>query len=192
MNYLAHAYLSFDDTNLLIGNMISDFVKGKNKYNYKTEVQKGISIHRAIDEFTDRHEVTKQAKEYFKPAYKLYAGAFIDVVYDHFLALDKNQFYDDGHLKNFSLNVYNTIQPSLNILPELFQKIFPYMRDSNWLYNYQFKWAIEKSFEGLRYRAKYIKETKTAFFTFNLNYADLQLCYNKFFPELKAFVRTLI
>lgn len=29
MNYLAHAYLSFDEPEILVGNMISDFVKGK-------------------------------------------------------------------------------------------------------------------------------------------------------------------
>ena len=31
MNYLAHAYLSFNDPEILVGNMISDFVKGKKK-----------------------------------------------------------------------------------------------------------------------------------------------------------------
>ena len=31
MNYLAHAYLSFGDPDILAGNMISDFVKGKKK-----------------------------------------------------------------------------------------------------------------------------------------------------------------
>ena len=34
MNYLAHAYLSFGNEPVLIGNMISDFVKG-NKNNTK-------------------------------------------------------------------------------------------------------------------------------------------------------------
>ncbi len=34
MNYLAHAYLSFGDPDILAGNMISDFVKGKKKFDY--------------------------------------------------------------------------------------------------------------------------------------------------------------
>ncbi len=34
MNYLAHAYLSFNDPEILVGNMISDFVKGKKKFDY--------------------------------------------------------------------------------------------------------------------------------------------------------------
>jgi hypothetical protein len=29
MNYLGHAYLSFNHQDILVGNMISDFIKGK-------------------------------------------------------------------------------------------------------------------------------------------------------------------
>ena len=49
MNYLAHAFLSFDDPELLVGNMISDFVKGKQKFGYPSGIQEGIALHRAIE-----------------------------------------------------------------------------------------------------------------------------------------------
>ena len=62
MNYLAHAYLSFNEPEILVGNMISDFVKGKKKFDYSPGVQKGIALHRAIDNFTDYHTATKAAK----------------------------------------------------------------------------------------------------------------------------------
>ena len=94
MNYLAHAYLSFNNPGILAGNMISDFVKGKRKYDYPQKIQQGIAVHREIDRFTDTHPVTKEAKEIFRPAYRLYAGPLIDVVYDHFLANDIDQFPD--------------------------------------------------------------------------------------------------
>jgi len=88
LNYLAHAYLSFDQPEIIVGNLISDFVKGKKKFDYPPGIQKGIALHRAIDTFTDSHPATKEAKEVFRPHYRLYAGAFIDVAYDHFLAND--------------------------------------------------------------------------------------------------------
>ena len=65
MNYLAHAYLSFNKPGILAGNMISDFVKGKRKYDYPEEIQHGIAVHREIDRFTDAHSITKEAKEIF-------------------------------------------------------------------------------------------------------------------------------
>ena len=72
--------------------MTSDFIKGRKKFDYPDNIQKGIMLHRAIDTFTDDHEATKEAKNIFRPAYRLYSGAFVDVVYDHFLATDENEF----------------------------------------------------------------------------------------------------
>ncbi len=79
MNYLAHAYLSFNDPEILVGNMISDFVKGKKKFDYPTGIQAGIMLHRIIDTFTDNHPCTGKAKSFSAPL-RLYSGAFIDVV----------------------------------------------------------------------------------------------------------------
>jgi acyl carrier protein phosphodiesterase len=95
VNYLAHAYLSFGIPEIAVGNLISDFVKGKKKLDYPETIQKGISLHRAIDTFTDGHEITRQAKVFFKQDYGLYAGALTDVVYDHFLANDPQEFPDE-------------------------------------------------------------------------------------------------
>ena len=187
MNYLAHAYLSFNHPGIAVGNMISDFVKGRSKFNYPEAIQNGISLHRAIDEFTDAHPATKKAKEIFRPAYRLYSGAFVDVVYDHFLALDDNEFKDKERLMAFSLQVYETLEQNFFLLPAPFQKLFPYMKQHNWLFNYQYPQGIEKSFAGLAHRAAYINESDTAFSLFNTNYNELKDCYTMFFPSVKKF-----
>jgi acyl carrier protein phosphodiesterase len=192
MNYLAHAYLSFDQPQILVGNMISDFVKGKIKFTYPQAIQNGIALHRAIDEFTDAHPATKQAKEFFRPAYRLYSGAFIDVVYDHFLALDANEFKDATALKLFSLQVYNTLDKNFSFLPSRFQNFLPHMKEHNWLFNYQYAIGIENSFGGLARRAAYINESATAFAVFNKNYYELKDCYSIFFPSLKKFASQYI
>lgn len=62
------------------------------------------------------------------------------------------------------------------------------MKAQNWLYNYQFKQGIQKSFEGLVYRAAYLNESDIAFEIFNQHYHELENCYREFFPELKEFV----
>jgi acyl carrier protein phosphodiesterase len=183
MNYLAHAFLSFHEPEILVGNLISDFVKGKKKFDYTAGIQKGIALHRAIDNFTDDHIATKQAKEIFRPAYRLYSGAMVDVVYDHFLATD-NQIFNNDSLLLFSAGVYETISIYLQGLPEHFQKMFPYMKEHDWLYNYQFRWGIEKSLGGVVRRAAYLYESETAFTLFNQHYNYLKSCYDNFFPEL--------
>ncbi len=187
MNYLAHAYLSFNDPGILAGNMISDFIKGKKKFDYPEIIQKGMMLHRAVDEFTDYHPVTQQAKQFFKADYRLYAGAFVDVLYDHFLANDKKEFANDADLNTFCQQTYGSLQTNVALLPQNFQQILPYMQSQNWLYNYQYKQGIEKSFGGLVKRAAYLSESAIAFKIFNQHYDALQICYNEFFPLLKQF-----
>jgi acyl carrier protein phosphodiesterase len=189
MNYLAHAYLSFKLPDILVGNMISDFVKGKNKFNYPLAVQNGIMLHRAIDEFTDFHPVTAKAKEFFRPVYRLYSAVFTDVVYDHFLAIDPDQFPDDRSLALFAEDTYRVLSSYKNILPENFNRMLPFMISHNWLYNYQFNTVIKRSFEGLARRAKYLTESEIAFAIFEKNYPELKQCYHEFFPDLKEFTR---
>jgi acyl carrier protein phosphodiesterase len=188
MNYLAHAYLSFGHPQILVGNLISDFVKGKKKFDYSEGIQKGIVLHRQIDWFTDEHQATKLAKDIFRPYYRLYSGAFVDVVYDHFLANDEKEFSEESLLA-FSANAYETIDPFINELPPRFSMMFPYMKMQNWLFNYRTRWGTEKSFGGLVRRAAYLEESDTAAAIFNENYHQLKQCYDAFFPELKVFAR---
>lgn len=187
MNYLAHAYLSFNQAEILTGNMISDFVKGKKKFDFNTGIQKGIALHRAIDEFTDFHPVTREAKAYFRKDYRLYAGAFIDVVYDHFLANDINEFANETALQSFCQSTYRSLQNDIDGLPVKFLQILPYMQQHNWLFHYRYKEGIEKSFGGLVRRAAYLTESATAYHLFERHYDELGECYQLFFPELKKF-----
>jgi acyl carrier protein phosphodiesterase len=187
MNYLAHAVLSFNYEEILVGNIISDFVKGKSQYDYPKKIQKGIYLHRLIDSYTDSHPVTTKARNFFKPQYRLYSGVFIDVIYDHFLALDENQFANYGGLGPFSELVYKYLSDYESIFPLQFKRIFPYMKLHNWLFNYQFKRGIQRSFEGIAMRAKYLTESDIAFEIFNKYYDLLRDCYLDFFPDVIKF-----
>ncbi len=187
MNLLAHAYLSFSDADVLTGNMISDFVKGRKQYDLPETIQRGIQLHRAIDTFTDAHETTKELKKFFAPSYRLYSGAFTDVVHDYFLANDNSIFPDEGELKTFTENTYLQLQQNKVYFGEHFGLMFPYMKEQNWLFNYRLPSGIQKSFVGLMKRSRYIDETDTAFAIFEKNIPVMQQYYDSFFPELNTF-----
>ena len=192
MNYLAHAFLSFNNIDLLVGNMISDYVKGKKQFDYPEEIQKGIKLHRAIDDFTDNHPSTFEIKKFFKPTYRLYAGAFADVTYDYFLANDPNQFATPEELKNFTQKTYHLLLSRSDHFPEKFANMFPYMQQQDWLYNYRFNEGMQKSFGGLAKRATYIEETDTAYQIFLDNKSGIQHWYDIFMPDVKFFTVTKI
>jgi acyl carrier protein phosphodiesterase len=187
MNYLAHAYLSFNNPDVLAGNMISDYIKGKKQFDYPHAVQKGIKLHRAIDHFTDTHTITQELKSFFRPQYRLYSGAFADVVYDHFLANDTNEFSSETALKTFAASTYHSLESYTELFPLPFQKMFPYMKEYDWLYNYRHGWGIEKSFGGVVRRSAYLTESAIAFEIFNTHYTAMQACYTRFFPDLKKY-----
>lgn len=191
MNYLAHAFLSFGDPEILVGNMISDFVKGKKQYDYPERIQKGIKLHRLIDTFTDTHSSTRSAKELLKPAVGAYSGAFIDVVYDHFLAIDQT-IYSEKEWLHFADRTYQSLHKNEAHLPERFAKMLPYMSSQNWLYNYRFPWGIDRSFEGVARRATYLTHNNTAFHLFETNYDQFQEAYDNFFPDVKKLAQDFL
>ena len=188
MNYLAHAYLSFGHAGILAGNMVSDFVKGKAQFSFSDEVQKGIRLHRLIDEFTDTHAVTARAKEIFRPAYRLYSGAIVDVLYDHFLAADPALFHE-GQLKIFTETNYRQLEAYRSELPPRFLNMLARMSGDNWLYHYRDFEGIRKSLGGLVYRATYLTESDTAYHLFREHYVALEACYQAFFPDVKQFAK---
>lgn len=188
MNYLAHAYLSFNNQPILIGNMISDFVKGSSQYNYEKQIHNGIVLHRAIDNFTDVHPAIAEAKSIFKPYYRLYSGAIVDVLLDYFLANDASIF-TQASLKKFTEDCYDTLEAKLHLLPPRFVHMFTYMKMENWLYNYRATEGIEKSLRGMSRRAAYMPESQLAFDLFLKHNAQLQACYQQFLPAVKQMAK---
>ena len=187
MNYLAHAYLSFGRSDIVVGNLISDFVKGKKKFDYPETIGMGIALHRAIDSFTDTHAITREAKRFFQPSHGLYAGPIVDIIYDHFLATDEDQFADPGKLKAFALHTYGQVATHEAWFPEKFARLFPYMKSQDWLYNYRHKEGIYNSLHGLARRATHMPDPVIAFQIFESQFEQLRDCYRRFFPGLKIF-----
>ena len=186
MNFLAHSYLSFHHHEILIGNMISDFVKGKKKFDYPKNVQAGIALHRSIDNFTDNHTATKEAAKFLKPAVGLYAGAFIDVAFDHFLANDGSEFTNDS-LQAHASDTYGILTKNFTALPQRVQMLLPYMQSQNWLYNYKNIAGAQSSFGGVAKRARYLDSSAEVFGLFQTHYNSLHDCYKTFFPSLKEY-----
>ena len=189
MNYLAHAYLSFGHPGVLTGNMISDFVKGKKKFDYPSEVQQGIELHRAIDQYTDTHIATREAKQVFRTHYRLYSGAFIDVVYDHFLANDETEFTEES-LFAFSRDTYAALDRQEAWMPDRFAHMYPFMKQQNWLFNYRTRWGIKKSMGGLVKRAAYLEDYHTAFTIFEEHFQLLEDCYRHFWAGMKPYAKS--
>ena len=188
MNFLAHALLSFNDPEILVGNMISDFVKGRQQYDYPERIRQGIVLHRLIDSYTDDHAINREARNLFRPDYRLYCGAFLDITYDHFLANDQPEF-GAGTVFTFSQQAYDTLDRYSRWLPPGFAGMLPYMKRDNWLYNYRHRDGIARSYAGLVRRAQWIRDAAPASLILDRHYEELKNYYASFWPQLKEFAR---
>lgn len=168
--------------------MISDCIKGRAQYNYPEGIQKGIRLHRAIDEFTDSHPATKRAQEVFRPHYRLYSAPLADVAFDYFLANDGETF-DDATLLLFSQRTYASIELFGAQLPPRFAMLFTYMKRDNWLYRYRTLEGIGNSLRGLMYRASMPDDGKHAGYLLQQHRQELQQCFDDFFPDVKKFAK---
>jgi acyl carrier protein phosphodiesterase len=112
----------------------------------------------------------------------------MDIVYDHFLALDPDEF-PDGTLPVFTDTVYRRLSAYEPVFPEKFVRMFYYMRTHNWLYNYRFMEGACRGFGGLVQRALHLHEHQTACKILGDHYAELGKSYQDFFPAAKIFAR---
>lgn len=189
MNYLAHAYLSYSDGQL-VGNMIADFIRNRERFLYPGEIQKGIALHRAIDTFTDGHPEIHEAKKIFSPLVRLYAGAFVDVSFDFFLANQLAENQED--FKKFTEKVYQKLWINESFLPENFRKMLVSMEKDNWLFNYQNDWGIDYSMQNVKRKAKYLNEEIPVFEAFLKHRSQIKTHFNNFFSELETYCRNFV
>mgnify|MGYP006177845877 CR=1 FL=1 len=65
MNYLAHSFLSFTDGQI-VGQFLEDFIRNRDRFSFPKDIQDGITLHRAIDTYTDSHPAIHEAKKVFE------------------------------------------------------------------------------------------------------------------------------
>jgi len=185
MNFLAHLYLAQSPEGQ-IGNFIADAIKGKKYEHLPLAIQKGIIHHRAIDTFTDTHEIVKRSKRRLHSRYGHFKGVIIDILYDHFLAKNWSK-YADISLFDFSENSYQLLANNFDLLPEKTQYLLPYMREQNWLYSYRTIEGISKILWGMNKRTKGISQMDLAKEDLINNYSDFEKDFELFFKDLIDF-----
>jgi len=183
MNFLAHAYLSFNDPELLVGNMMADALKGNPPDDLPVKIRQGVFLHRHIDAFTDQHTLVKATRKIFYPVISHYALVISDVIYDHFLGVNWNKFHSES-LYDFSQVSYKYIDQHIDYVPEHFQRIFQYMKEDNWFVMYSTRAGIHRTIDRLSWRSKAFTFSKETIGIFEENYTELENHFLEFYPQL--------
>lgn len=192
MNFLAHLYLSGDDSEIMVGNFIGDFVKGRNlNERFEERIVKGIELHRSIDAFTDSHPVVTLSKNRLRDKYRHYSPVIVDMFYDHFLARNWTSFHTLS-LKDYTLNTYTVLIKYDDILPEEVRRMLVYMSRDNWLLGYAKVEGIHRALSGMAQRTSFESKMELAVNDLKANYDLFEKEFLTFFPDLKAHARDFL
>jgi acyl carrier protein phosphodiesterase len=184
MNFLAHIYLSGNNANIMVGNFIGDFVKGRNLSDrFHPGIVLGIELHRSIDEYTDEHPIVRESKLKLRPKYRHYAPVIVDVFYDHFLSRYWNNYHPDP-LADFAAQTYKTLGRYGTVLPEAVQQLLPYMIHDNWLINYGNFEGISKALTGMSRRSRHDSKMDESVVELKDYYDEFLNEFERFFPDL--------
>ncbi|MFZ4413656.1 MAG: ACP phosphodiesterase [Bacteroidales bacterium] len=191
MNFLAHVYLSGNNEQLILGNLIADAVKGKQIDDFSNDILKGIKLHRLIDTYTDRHIVFKTSVSRLEPVYKKYACVIADIFYDHFLAKNFHK-YSSIPLSQTAHTTYKILIRNYSILPPKSKRMLPFMVIQNWLQGYANLTDLQRVFNGMSRRASFVSGMENAIIDLKKDYTAYETEFSLFFPDIISYTQQML
>lgn len=190
MNYLAHCYLSCSDEDLLLGNIMTDFLRKSEEPNYQGRVLDGIHLHREIDQFTDNHPASLDLRNILRPRHDKYASVVVDLIWDRLLCLNWKHFSGQS-IRDFVDPLYGVLRRRKEELPKKFNARLDKMIESDFLLAYATEENMLKSLTWMDKRVNFPSNFKSAILDLQENEEHIQKLFMQFFPELITKVDSL-
>ena len=183
MNYLAHFYLSGNNDDVLYGNFIGDFVKGKQWENYPEAIQKGILLHRFIDDFIDKHPFAQKSRKRIRNAFGITSAVVLDIYFDHFLSINWKDYHHLG-LDEFSIITFDRLRPYRDQMPDFYPIMVEKMEKENWIDSYKSISGTAIVLDRMGKRVNFKNNWEESEGVLRAHYEGLQDDFRLFFPEI--------
>lgn len=183
MNYLGHFYLSGSQPEVIFGNFIGDVIKGNKWKSYPESVQKGILLHRFIDNLTDNHPDTQLAKDRIRAYFSITSSIVVDMYFDHFLSLHWSKYHPQT-LLDFSRKTFDKLKFFENEMPSYTGILFQKIRDEKWLESYKSIKGVAFALSRMGKRVKFPNNWDMAEEVLKDNYIMLEQDFHRFFPNM--------
>lgn len=191
MNLVAHQYLSFNDVDLQIGNLLGEVVKGNQYKNFDTKISQGILLHRAIDSFTDSHPIVKKSSAKFHTTQHKYSPIIIDLMYDYFLIKNWNNFNNQSY-QEFKNNCYKLFQNNLKEMPNSAQQMVAHLIKNDWFSNYTTLEGIQQTLVNISKRTSFKNNLHNSIHEMKANEKEIEQDFLVFFPDLIDYCKYFI
>jgi acyl carrier protein phosphodiesterase len=149
MNFLAHLWLAGSDDGLRLGALLGDFVRGgMDDSLLPANVQKGIQLHRFIDQHLDALPEMAELRQTFDSPFRRYAGIILDVAFDHQLAMRWSE-YSSQSLEQFDKDLRTLLAEHDELLPDDLKGFMRYADRRGLFASYRDKEEILYSLAGV-------------------------------------------
>ncbi len=181
MNFLAHALLSGQDGDILLGNLMADFLKPGVVLPDNLMVRSGIERHYKIDHFMDSHPFVARSRARLFPFYRHYSAVLVDVFYDYLLATNWAKFCERD-LPDFAQWVYAELDARRDMMPPRMKGVVPSMMADNWLVSYAKPEGIRYALGRVQHRSRHAPSAAEAWDTFAAEKPLYEAEFLEFFP----------
>ena len=191
MNWLAHVLLSEDKVDFQLGNYLADPLKGKAWESASDDLQKGITVHKLIDSYTDTHEIVALSKSRLRKQ-GLLRGVIIDLTYDYLLSQHWEKFSTIPK-ERFLTNFYTNAVKRATTLPTHPQQLVNNLVQQDRLNKYNSLEQLHKAFMRIdtRLSPKLLAREKASSYMKDVvrAKAELEKDFLRFFPDLCEYLK---
>ena len=178
-------YLSGNDHEVLVGNLMGDFVKGPLGDNYPPRIHLGLILHRKIDTFAQKNVIFQTSRLRLSPHYGLYRGVLVDIFYDHFLAVGWDS-WSDSSFPDYIAWARDIAERHLTIMPQQLQGFVPVIFN-DLLPSYKRTAGIESALKRMSGRIKRPNPLAEGGAELTINYQELKKDFEQFMIEARQF-----
>ena len=190
MNYLLHLYLSNDTPELIVGNFMGDFIKGRLDDRYPPAIRQGLVLHRKIDTYAQNHPLFRLSRSRLDDSCGLYRGVHIDLFYDHFLAANWSD-WSQVPFENWLARMRQTVEAFDHVLPPRLRELVPIVF-SELLPSYQTVEGTAAALDRMARRVRKPDGLRSGGAELIRNYGTLHHDFRSFLPAVHQFVRNNI
>lgn len=165
-------------------NLFGDYVKGSDLSRFPDKVQKGLWLHREIDDYIDHHPKVLELLHNLYPELPKISGIAVDLYFDHLLA----KYWSDYHpvdLDEYLNKFYQTVPSHSDWFTDDFKFVLSKMIKGKWINKYGEFEGLKLTCERLSARIPFKNDLFKAPAVYHDMQKEIELTFRQYMTEAK-------